>query len=70
MKIGEYVQRTNTTNICYGKSCIAIRKGCQTPDVMSCPELNVAVLPVARRFTLELLLLGSFAAGIRTPMID
>ena len=43
VKLGEYVQRTNPTNICYGDLCIAIRKGCQTPDFLSYPELNVAV---------------------------
>ena len=34
----------NATNICNGNPCIAIRKGCQISDFLSCPELNVAVL--------------------------
>ena len=40
----------NPTNICYGNPCIVIKKGCQTPDFLSCPELNVAVLNVFSLF--------------------
>lgn len=44
VKLGEYVHRTNPTNICCGNACIVIWKGFQTPDFMSYPELNVAVV--------------------------